>query len=137
MELLESQLVEKDAALHPEPVAEEEPKEPQIWFARMERSTMTPRNGLRGQQDRCEGQVRGRGARPGTRCAGDDEGDQVADVKEVDVYRILKSIRDCPNSDAASEPGTARDAAVDTPIQSGGIVFNDKKITLNASRVEL
>ena len=70
-------------------------------------------------------------------CAGDDEGDQVADVKEVDVYRILKSIRDCPNSDAASEPGTARDAAVDTPIQSGGIVFNVKKITLNASRVEL
>ena len=40
MELLESQLVEKDSALHPEPVAEEEPEELQSWFAKMERSTM-------------------------------------------------------------------------------------------------
>ena len=39
MELRESQLVEKDAALHPDPVAEATPEEPQSWFVRME-STM-------------------------------------------------------------------------------------------------
>lgn len=41
MELRESQLVEKDAALHPDPVAEATPEEPQSWFVRME-STMLP-----------------------------------------------------------------------------------------------
>ena len=41
MELRESQLVEKDAALHPDPVAEATPEEPQSWFFRME-STMLP-----------------------------------------------------------------------------------------------
>ena len=69
-------------------------------------------------------------------CAGDDEGDQVADVKEVDVHGILKSIRTCPDAYAVFETETARDAAVDTSIQSGGIEFNGKTITLNASHVE-
>jgi hypothetical protein len=40
MELLESLLAEKDAALHPEPIAEVKPKKQQRWFAKRKRSTM-------------------------------------------------------------------------------------------------
>jgi hypothetical protein len=48
-------------------------------------------------------------------CAGDDEGDQAAEVKELT---------------------SAHDAAVCTLAQPDGIKFNGKAITLDASRVE-
>jgi len=136
MELLESQLVEKDAALHPEPVAEEEPEEPQSWFAKMERSTMLPAMASEANKIVAKGEATAEERAQSQECAGDDEGDQVADVKEVDVLGILKSIRTCPDAYAVFETETARDAAVDTSVQSGGIEFNGKTITLNASRVE-
>ena len=60
----------------------------------------------------------------------------MADVKEVDILGILKSIRTCPDAYAVFETETARDAAVDASVQSGGIEFNGTTISLNASRVE-
>ena len=63
-EPLESQLVATDSALHPEPVAEKEPKEPQSCFEKMERSTM-----LKGEataEERVQAQV----------CVDDLEGDR-------------------------------------------------------------
>jgi hypothetical protein len=67
--------------------------------------------------------------------AGDDEEDQAAAVKEVDILGIQESIGTCPDAFAVFETITARDAAVDISIQSGGSEFIGMTITLNGSRV--
>lgn len=108
MELLESQLVEKDAARHPEPIAEEEPEEPQSWFAKMERSTMLPAMAPEANKIVAKGEATAEERAQALECAGDDEGDEVADVKEVDICGILKSIRTCPDAYAVFETETAR-----------------------------
>ena len=81
MELLESQLVEKDSALHPEPVAEEEPEEPQSCFAKMERSTMLPALASDGNRVVAKGEATAEERAQAQECVDDREGDQVGSTR--------------------------------------------------------
>lgn len=125
LELIESKLVEKEEKMGSATVQADAP-EPESFFARMERSMLAAeaeRVVVKGEMTSGEAQ------------ANADE-EMIEECKEVDVVGILKSIKTCPDAYAIFETEAARDAAVDTAVQSGGVEFHGNLLKLNASRVE-
>jgi len=136
LDLLQSQLVERELELHPLPKRETEPEEPHSFFARLERSAlaadaekvvakgeMTEEEKERAREEAVEAQ------------ANPDE-EIIEECKEVDVVEILKKIKTCPDAYAIFETEASRDAAVETAEASGGVEFHGNTLLLNASRVE-
>jgi hypothetical protein len=93
MELIESQLVEREAALHPEPVQEEEPEEPQSFFAKFERSTMLPALASEANKVVAKGEATAEERAQAQASANDSDGDEMVDVKEVDIIGVLTCIK--------------------------------------------
>eukprot|EP00439_Symbiodinium_sp_Y106_P040295 s1694_g4.t3 len=136
LDLLQSQLVERELELHPLPKRETEPEEPHSFFARLERSAlaadaekvvakgeMTEEEKERAREEAVEAQ------------ANPDE-EIIEECKEVDVVEILKKIKTCPDAYAIFETEASRDAAVETAEASGGVEFHGNTLLLNAARVE-
>ncbi|CAJ1393237.1 unnamed protein product [Effrenium voratum] len=134
LDLLQSQLVEKELELHPMPEREEEPEEPQGFFARMERAALAAdaqkvvAKGEMTEEEKQKAVEEAAQAQPGEEI--------IEECKEVDVIGILKSIKTCPDAYAIFETETARDAAVEAAVSSGGVEFHGNTLKLNASRVE-
>ncbi|CAJ1420054.1 unnamed protein product [Effrenium voratum] len=134
LDLLQSQLVEKELELLPMPQREEEPEEPQGFFARMERAALAAdaqkvvATGEMTEEEKQKALEEAAQAQPGEEI--------IEECKEVDVIGILKSIKTCPDAYAIFETETARDAAVEATVASGGVEFHGNTLKMNASRVE-
>ncbi|CAE7843321.1 unnamed protein product [Symbiodinium microadriaticum] len=133
LDLLQSQLVEREQELHPAAKREVEPEEPQGFFARLERSALAAdaeKVVAKGDMSEEEQQK----AREEALAHPDEE--IIEECKEVDVVDILKSLKTCPDAYAIFETEAARDDAVEAIESSGGVEFHGNTLRLNASRVE-
>jgi len=136
LDLLQSQLVERDLALHPMPQRETEPEEPHSFFARLERMALAADAEKVVAKGEMSEEEKKKAAEEAAEAEAHPEEEIIEECKEVDVVQILRSIKTCPDAYAIFETEAARDEAVEAAEQSGGVEFHGNTLRLNASRVE-
>ena len=118
------------------PKREVEPEEPHSILARLERSALATdveKVAAKGEMME-EEKERARAEAAEAQAQGEEE--IIEECKEVDVIGILKSIKTYPDAYAIFETEAARDAAVESTGESGGVEFHGNTLKFNALRVE-